>query len=68
MSSRHQKERRLRPRSDPYRRNHFDQSRYLRLPLPQSAGAQQTDEPVASEENSESNGRTDPLDECELTS
>ena len=32
MSSRHQKEKRLRPRSDPYKRDHFNQSKYLRVP------------------------------------
>jgi len=29
MSSRHQKEKRLRPQRDPYKRNHFDQSKYI---------------------------------------
>lgn len=33
MSSRHQKEKRLRPRSDPYKRDRFNQSKYLRVPL-----------------------------------
>lgn len=32
MSSRHQKEKRLRPRHDPYKRDQFDQSKYLRIP------------------------------------
>ena len=32
MSSRHQKEKRLRPRNDPYKRDHFNQSKYLRVP------------------------------------
>jgi hypothetical protein len=31
MSSRHQKEKRLRPRHDPYKRDHFNQSQYLRI-------------------------------------
>jgi len=31
MSSRHQKEKRLRPRHDPYKRDHFNQSHYLRI-------------------------------------
>jgi hypothetical protein len=31
MSSRHQKEKRLRPRHDPYKRDHFNQSEYLRV-------------------------------------
>jgi hypothetical protein len=35
MSSRHQKEKRLRPRNDPYKREHFDRSRYLQVSLPQ---------------------------------
>lgn len=34
MSSRHQKEKRLRPRNDPYKRDHFDESRYLRIAIP----------------------------------
>ena len=31
MSSRHQKEKRLRPRSNPYKRDRFDQTRYVRV-------------------------------------
>lgn len=31
MSSRHQKEKRLRPRNDPYKRNHFDKTKYMRV-------------------------------------
>lgn len=31
MSSRHQKEKRLRPRNDPYKRDHFNKSQYLRI-------------------------------------
>jgi hypothetical protein len=31
MSSRHETEKRLRPRNDPYKRNHFNQSQYLRV-------------------------------------
>jgi hypothetical protein len=31
MSSRHQKEKRLRPQRDPYKRNHFDQSKYIAI-------------------------------------
>lgn len=31
MSSRHQKEKRLRPQRDPYKRDHFNQSKYLQL-------------------------------------
>lgn len=34
MSSRYQKEKRLRPRNSPYKRDHFDQSRYLRVAVP----------------------------------
>lgn len=36
MSSRREKEKRLRPRSNPYKRNHFDQMKYLRVPLSES--------------------------------
>ena len=36
MSSRREKEKRLRPRSNPYKRNHFDQTKYLRLPVSES--------------------------------
>jgi hypothetical protein len=32
MSSRHEKEKRLRPRSNPYKRDHFVQAEYLRMP------------------------------------
>lgn len=32
MSSRREKEKRLRPRHDPYKRDHFDKSKYLRIP------------------------------------
>ena len=32
MSARQETEKRLRPRNSPYRRNHFDQSKYLRVP------------------------------------
>lgn len=32
MSSRHEKEKRLRPRSNPYKRDHFVQAEYLRVP------------------------------------
>jgi len=31
MSSRHQKEKRLRPQRDPYKRNYFDQSKYIAI-------------------------------------
>jgi len=31
MSSRHQKEKRLRPQRDPYKRTHFDQNKYIQL-------------------------------------
>lgn len=31
MSSRHQKEKRLRPRNEPYKRDRFDQTRYTRV-------------------------------------
>lgn len=34
MSSRHQKEKRLRPQRDPYKRNHFDQSKYIGISVP----------------------------------
>ncbi len=33
MSSRHQKEKRLRPQRDPYKRDHFDQSKYIAIPV-----------------------------------
>ena len=33
-ASRHQKEKRLRPQRDPYVRDHFDQSKYLRISIP----------------------------------
>jgi hypothetical protein len=36
MSSRREKEKRLRPRSSPYKRNHFDQTKYLHLPVSES--------------------------------
>lgn len=41
MSSRREKEKRLRPRNDPYKRNHFDQTKYLRIPVSESSGATQ---------------------------
>lgn len=31
MSARHQKEKRLRPRNDPYKRDHFNKAQYLRI-------------------------------------
>ena len=31
MSSRHQKEKRLRPHNDQYKRDHFNKSQYLRI-------------------------------------
>lgn len=31
MSSRHQKEKRLRPQRDPYKRDHFNQNKYTQL-------------------------------------
>lgn len=34
MSSRHQKEKRLRPRNNPYKRDQFDQTKYLRVSAP----------------------------------
>mgnify|MGYP006300088455 CR=1 FL=1 len=34
MSSRHQKEKRLRPQRDPYKRNQFDQSKYIGVAVP----------------------------------
>lgn len=48
MSARRETEKRLRPRNSPYRRNHFDKSKYLRVPMP---GYQE--QPIA--ENEESN-------------
>lgn len=32
MSTRNEREKRIRPRNDPYKRDHFDKSRYLRIP------------------------------------
>ena len=34
MSSRHEKEKRLRPKSNPYKRDHFIQADYLRVVKP----------------------------------
>jgi len=34
MSSRHQKDKRLRPKSDPYKRDHFNKSRYMGQAMP----------------------------------
>ena len=34
MSSRRETEKRLRPRNDPYKRNHFNKSQYLRISVP----------------------------------
>lgn len=34
MSSRHEKEKRLRPKSNPYKRDHFIQADYLRVAKP----------------------------------
>ena len=36
MSSRREKEKRIRPRNSPYKRDYFDQSRYLRIPVSES--------------------------------
>ena len=36
MSSRREKEKRIRPRNMPYKRDYFDQSRYLRIPVSES--------------------------------
>lgn len=44
MSSRHQKEKRLRPRHDPYKRDHFDKSRYMRFDQNQNSSAEEIDE------------------------
>jgi hypothetical protein len=41
MSSRREKEKRIRPKSNPYKRNHFDQTKYLRVPLSESNGTNQ---------------------------
>lgn len=41
MSSRHQKEKRLRPRHDPYKRDHFDKSKYMRI---EQSGSKATQE------------------------
>lgn len=43
MSSRREKEKRLRPRNNPYKRNHFDQSRYLHVPLSESKSEETVD-------------------------
>ena len=34
MSSRHEKEKRLRPKNNPYKRDHFVQADYLRISKP----------------------------------
>ena len=43
MSSRHQKEKRLRPRNDPYKRDHFNKAQYLRI-QPVSSSSLELDE------------------------
>ena len=48
MSSRREKEKRLRPRNDPYKRNHFDQTRYLRVPLSESNKPEELNEFIES--------------------
>ena len=37
MSSRNQKEKRLRPRNNPYKRNKFDQTKYIKQPKEQKS-------------------------------
>lgn len=57
MSSRHQKEKRLRPRNDPYKRDQFNGSQYLRFhPIKSSS----TEKPI-----DESNEETNEYDDLE---
>jgi hypothetical protein len=56
MSSRRETEKRLRPRNSPYKRNHFNQSQYLRVSVSQSADpglGDSTDSTIESEYNDE---------------
>lgn len=47
MSSRHQKDKRLRPKSDPYKRDHFNKSRYMGQAMPSKVKVQpMKEEPV----------------------
>lgn len=43
MSSRREKEKRLRPRNNPYKRNQFDKAKYLRLPVSESNSTTNSD-------------------------
>lgn len=47
MSSRHQKEKRLRPRNNPYKRDQFNRSQYLRIdPIKSSSLEKPIDEDI----------------------
>jgi hypothetical protein len=47
MSSRHQKEKRLRPRNDPYKRETFNKSQYLRMqPVSSSSELEETNQEI----------------------
>lgn len=49
MSSRREKEKRLRPRNSPYKRDYFDQSRFLRIPVSESLAGSRDDTEIAAE-------------------
>ena len=59
MSSRHQKEKRLRPRNNPYKRDQFDQTKYLRVSASSSAN-------TANPEDSEFEYLDDEYDDVEI--